>query len=278
MKKFAVHSLVIVFIISSCSSGINQSNTTVASSPTTTNITTITPTYTSSSTLLPEKNEIRFADLGILWQECKLPLLQNRTEEECLGVSRINWSDDTANPFSESYTPPDGMMTGNRLVIGNDIYEAIHQPYGKSYSDLEGKYEYRLYKNRELLLTLKTDFGAYDPNVALINVNGKYAWEFANPSKPTIFFDGADVTQEINIDEAYRPFVISENLIFIAKKGEKMYVVFNGKQIGPAFDFIQTGGYCCEPSKGLIERRPGQYWFWGTRGNQNYVVVITEVK
>lgn len=272
MKNLAVYSLVIVFIISNCISDINQSNTTLTSSHT------VAPAYTSSPTIFPERNEIRFNDLGILWKECKLPLLQNRTDEECLGVSRTNWNEDTINPFSESFTPQDGMMTGNRLVIGKYIYEAIHQPYGKSYSDLEGKYEYGLYKNGELIFTLKTDFGAYDPNVALINVNGKYAWEFAKPSQPTIFFGGTDVTQEINIDAAYRPFVISGNLIFVAQKGEKMYVVFNGKQIGPAFDSIQTGGYCCERSKGLIERRPGQYWFWGTRGNQSYVVAITEVK
>jgi hypothetical protein len=278
MKNFALYSLVIIFIVSSCIPDLNQIETTVTPSPTITHTATIAPSPAPSATFFPERNEIRFNDLGILWQECELPLSQDHTDEECLGVARTNWNDVSTKPFSESFTPPDGMLPGNRLLIGNDVYEAIHQPYGKSYSDLEGKFEYGLYKNGELLLMLKTDFGAYDPNVTLINVNGKYAWEFAKPSQPTIFFDGVDVTQELDLDEAYRPFVISENLIFIAEKDENMYAVFDGEQIGPAFDFIQNGDYCCEPPKGLIERRPGQYWFWGRRGDQSYVVVITEIK
>ena len=236
----------------------------------------LSPTHTPTSTSLPERIEIHFYKLELLWRECELPRPNNESQEECLGVTMSKRTESESSPFGETFTPPGGLSRGFRLTIGNDVYESVHQPSPEGgYSDANGMYEYHLFKNGQLLLTMITTFSAYDPNVSLLNINGKYAWEFANPKQPTIIYDGVDLRQEFDLEAAYRPYVVGETMIFVARKNGNMFVVADGEQIGPGFDQIYNG-YCCETK--TIIRSPGQYWFWATREGRRFVVAITEIK
>jgi hypothetical protein len=225
---------------------------------------------------LPERIEIHFYELGLLWRECELPRPINESLEECLGVTMTKRDEDNAFPFGESFTPPGGLRRGFRLTIGSDVFEALHQPSSDGgYSDANGIYTYNLFKNNELQISMTTTFGGYDPNAGLLNINGKYAWEFANPKQPTIIYDGVDLCKEFHLEAAYRPYVIGDKMIFVAMNDEKMFVIANGEQIGTVFDQIYNG-YCCETAR--IIRSPEQYWFWGTSEGRSFAVVITEIK
>ena len=231
------------------------------------------PTKSPTPTSLPERIEIHFNELGLLWRECELPRPVNESQEECLGVTMSDWAENDRSIFADTFTPPGGLMRGFRLTIGDDVFEALHQPSPDGgFSDANGIHTYNLFRNGQLLLSMITTFSAYDPNAGLLNINGKYAWEFADPRQPTIIYDGVDLRQEFDLEGAYRPYVIGETMIFVAKNNEKMFVMANGEQIGPTFDEIYNG-YCCETTS--IVRLPGQYWFWATSEGRRFVVVIT---
>jgi len=234
---------------------------------------TLSPTDSPTPTSLPERIEIHFPDLGLLWRECELPRPNNENPEECLGVTMTKRDENDPFPFGETFTPLNGLTRGFRLTIGSDIFEALHQPSPDGgYSDANGILTYSLFKNGELQISKATTMGGYDPNAGLLNINGKYAWEFANPKQPTIIYDGVDIRQEYGLEAAYRPYVIGDKMIFVARNDGKMYVIADEQQIGPEFDKI-SNGYCCETTP--IIRSRGQYWFWATNEGRSFVVVIT---
>jgi len=231
------------------------------------------PTPSPTPTSLPERTEIHFENLGLVWRDCELPRPHYQSQEDCLGVTKKETFEDGESPFGEHFLPPGALMQGWRLFIGNDVYEALHQPYMvKAFSDPDDWLEYKLFKNGQILITRKSKLTGYDPNAGLLNINGKYAWEFANPYQATVIYDDVDLRQQYGLEAVYRPYVINGKMIFVARDNGKMFVVVDGKSIGPEFDEIEIG-YCCETVG--IYRYPGQYWFWGSRESRNFVVVIT---
>lgn len=230
------------------------------------------PTSSPTPTTLPERIEIRFEELGLLWHECELPRPQNQTKEDCLGVTMNARMDGDESPFGETFTPQGGISPAKRLRIGNDVYEAVHVPYqGKGFTGPDGLAEFRLYKNSRLLITKRTHMVGYE-NASLLNINGKYTWEFAEYMIETIIYDGVDLRQELGFEAVYRPYIIEGRMIFVARNHGKMFVVVDGVQIGHAYDEI-LNGYCCETPK--IMRAPGQYWFIGKKDGRTFQVVIT---
>jgi len=230
------------------------------------------PIFTPSPTFLPERIEIQFEDLGLLWRECELSRSYYQSQEECLGVTMTKLNEGDESPFGESFSQPKGLLPGWRLSIGNDIFETVHQPSQEGgFTDANNQAEFRLFKNDRLLISKIIPMPAHNPNASLLNINGKYAWELT----PTIIYDGVDLRQEFSLKAAYRPYVIGKQMIFVAMNNGKMFVVADGEQIDPTFDQIYNG-YCCETVH--IIRTPGQYWFRGTREGREFAVVITAIK
>ena len=119
-------------------------------------------------------------------------------------------------------------------------------------------------------------FTTYSPNRALVVAGGKCAWELAGWNEPKIIYDGINLVEKYNLDAAYVPHELNSTLIFVAKEGNQYFVVYDGEEFGPDFDGISVG-YCCDAAGYTIMRRQGQYWFWGTREGEYYVVVISEL-
>ena len=75
--------------------------------------------------------------------------------------------------------------------------------------------------------------GSSAPNLRLQNIAGQAAWEFANEDTNTIIYAGQDLRQKYTIYKAYRPYSLNDKLIFIAQKGDKYFVVYNGRRATP---------------------------------------------
>jgi len=151
-----------------------------------------------------------------------------------------------------------------RNTINGDFYETDNEPGGL----------YTLFRNGKIFAESVSGFTTYTPNRSLQDVGGKVVWELANPENPTIIFDGMDLRQEFNLDAAYLPYNINDNLIFVAKKDSKYFVMYGEEQIGPGFNNISIA-YCCGPAGYSIQRVQGQYWFWGVRESRYYLVMIS---
>jgi plastocyanin len=221
-----------------------------------------TPTY------VPQKTEIIYQEVGIMWQECSITYPIWDVAQACLGLMLPDWSEEDRQRLGEQ---KDGIGP-IRQTIGNDVYETTDTD---KHNRMET--EYVLLKNNEVITTITGTQWAYDPNQSLIDVGGKIAWEFADHEHPTVIYDGKDVRGEYNVEAAYRPYDVGEKLLFVAQKDGKYFVVYDGQKLGPEFELIQIA-YCCEPAMYSIRRLQGQYWFWGSRNGQNYIVVITAIQ
>lgn len=217
------------------------------------------------------KNENHYEEVGLLWVECQIYQSESGVNywelaQKCLGVEPSQEMIDQKNRFGEFFfaSPTLEYPQDLRLAIGNDVYETKHQ--GPEY--------FELMKNGETIVIASGSIG-FDPmNKALLDVNGKITWEFlSNP--PTIIYDGIDLREKYSLDAAYIPNSVNENLIFVAEKDGKYFVMYGEQKLGPSFDYIKIA-YCCEGVRYSISRPINQYWFWGTRDGKGYVVAITE--
>jgi hypothetical protein len=233
-------------------------------------ITTQPPTPTDTPTPVPvSKSETVYDDLSLTWLECGLPsdYYHNwRAAEGCLGLSLPSWQATDRARLGEYFERTPQVFKDIRLVIGADVYETGYQP-------CQSEFCYTLYKNGRPFATASAYFTSYNPNRALMDIGGKSAWELADYRSPTIIYDGIDLRAVYGLEAAYVPYEINGKLIFAARKEGKFLVVYEGKPIGPAFDEIAVG-YCCGPAAYSIWRAQGQYWFWGKRGDQHFVVAI----
>lgn len=226
-----------------------------------------TPAISPTPTIVPQKTERIYQDVGLLWQECNLSFKDWQSGEECLGISLPKTSEAEKGFFGEQN---DGIGPITQ-TIGNDSYESMF------ISENSGQLDYALLKNSEVITTITGTIEGYDPNQSLINFNGEILWEFANYNHETVIYDGRDFRNEYGLDAVYRPYIIGRKLIFVARQGRKYYVIYDGQKIGPDFDEISIA-YCCEPAMYSISRINGQYWFWGNRNGQNYIVMISAIQ
>ncbi len=222
-----------------------------------------TPASSPTSTIIPVLTEEIYQDAGLLWQECNLLYKDWQSGEECLGVELPDWSETERGFFGYQQ---DGIGTITQTV-GNDAYEGIFISWN------DGQEEYALRKNGEVVTTITAEQEGYDPNRSLINLNGKILWEFAGYQHETVIYDGKDLRQGYGADALYLPYLVGRRLILVARQGSKYFIVYDGQKIGPDFDKIEIA-YCCEPAMYSIRRVKGEYWFWGDRNKQNYLVRI----
>ncbi len=226
-----------------------------------------TPASTPTPTSVPVLMERMYQDAGLVWQECNLPYEDWQSGEDCLGVKMADWSEQVRGFFGYQQ---DGIGTITQ-TIGSDIYESVFV------SAYLGQEEFALLKNDRVMTTLSGAIEGYDPNQSLINLDGKILWEFAAYQHETVIYDGIDLRDEHGLDAAYRPYIIGGKLILAARQGSKYYIVYDGQKIGPEFDKIVIA-YCCEPAMYSIRRVDGEYWFWGSRAGQNYIVRISAIQ
>lgn len=149
-----------------------------------------------------------------------------------------------------------------RMVIGDDVYETR---YSRSPSGLD----YELLKNGDAIAKTSASFVTFDPNRNLWNIGGKLVWEVADPS--VIFVDGVNQNEKYQFEGSYFPYEIKNKLIYIAKKNGKYSIVYDEKIIDPEFDEMYMA-YCCGTTRVLYGQ--GQYWVWGKRDGNYYVVGI----
>jgi len=232
-------------------------------------INTATPVVSPMPSGVPQKIEVIYQEIGILWQECNLTDKNWQNAEACLGFIQPDWSEGDRQRLGEQ----NDVTGGLRQTIGNDVYETMYLP--DTWNSM--RREYVLLKNTEVIATITGTFTGYDPNRSLLNVGGKIVWEFADPEHPTVIYDGRDVRSEYNVEAAYIPYDIGGKLLFVARENGKYYLIYDGQKLGPEFDEISIA-YCCEFGLYSIRHLQGQYWFWGSRNGQNYIVVISAIR
>mgnify|MGYP001033396778 CR=1 FL=1 len=213
-------------------------------------------TYALSETVLDE--------VGLVWRECDTSqggYLDWKQAEACFGRPPPVWSDDDKRN-SGTRTEDD-----LRLTVGDDTYET--RAHGVAFLSWS-----TLYQNGRALHAVFDGSDFHPPNISLRNVAGKVAWEFTGEHQQLIIYDGRDTRSLYDLDAAYRPYEIAGKLLFVGKKDEKYFVMYDGQRIGPEFDQIIIA-YCCEIALYSVRYGQFRYSFWGTRGDGRYVVEIT---
>jgi hypothetical protein len=182
--------------------------------------------------LLPKP--IRFvtpSEAGLDWQECQLPGTSAWEEPvDCL---------DTSSPvLSETERSAFGQYVANdvvQLTLGRDVYKAHAK-------DMVVLTLYDLYKNESRVKSL---IGLGDTlwlHMFLQNIGGHVAWQIANENPATIIYDGKDVRRLYGLDKAHAPYSLAGKLIFVAQKGGKYFIMYDGQKIGPDFGSVSTWG------------------------------------
>jgi hypothetical protein len=133
---------------------------------------------------------------------------------------------------------------------------------------------YTLYKNGWAVKSLFGRFTAYSPNISLQNIASQAAWEFADDKTNTIIYAGQDLRRLYGIDKAYAPYSLNNKLIFIAQKGGKYFVVYDGVRLTPEFDHVMVA-YCCESVLDSVKAGHGKYLFSAKRNGGSLLVEIT---
>ena len=68
-------------------------------------------------------------------------------------------------------------------------------------------------------------------------------------------YGGVDLRSAYNIEAAYAPYALRDKLIFVARRDDQYFVVYDGQRLGPAYDRIHIA-YCCEPAATSAPARP----------------------
>lgn len=215
--------------------------------------------YLLPSPLLPKPiRSVTPSEAGLDWQECQLP-----------GASAMEEPVDCFDPFPPVLSETEKGNFGNdtvQLTVGHDVYKA-------QANDIAVLTFYNLYRNESRIKSL---IGVGDTlwlHMFLQNIGGKVAWEIANENPATIVYDGKDVRHLYGLDKAHASYSLAGKLIFVAQKGGKYFVMYDGQKVGPDFDQIIIA-YCCETALYSVHFGQGRYQFRGTRGDKNYIVEI----
>jgi len=89
----------------------------------------------------------------------------------------------------------------------------------------------------------------------------------------TVLWDGEDLRKTYGIDAAYEPAELGGLLVFIGRKANRYFVVFDGKRVGPDFEDMRLGTCCMEASYRPRASENG-YRFNGSRQGREVQVVI----
>jgi hypothetical protein len=204
--------------------------------------------------------------LGLIWEECPMTGSEYPSFNVAEGCFRHPWPDygDISSTYGSRLA--DGPW---KLVIGTDTYTTTPRA-----DVLLSVVRETLYRNGQPIRSLTGTMTAFDPGVALRNLDGKVAWEFAGGDVATVIYDGQDLREEFGVAEARRPHTIRGKLIFVARQDGKAFVVYDGRRIGPDFDEIFTA-YCCMIGLSSVRFGRDAYAFVARRDGTPYVVLIT---
>jgi hypothetical protein len=152
------------------------------------------------------------------------------------------------------------------LELENQTFETFHD--GNAYS---------LYRDDDLILEIEFPGEAYNPQRSLQSIADQIIWELAKDQVSIIYRDQGSINQERNLEGAYYPYAIADQLLYIGRRESRYQLYYNDQPIGGAFDQISIG-YCCAPEYYTVQRVNGEYWFWGIRGGRYYLVLIKETQ
>jgi hypothetical protein len=77
-----------------------------------------------------------------------------------------------------------------------------------------------------------------------------------------------------DLDAAYRPYELDGKLVWIGRRDDAYFVVYDGEQVGPLLYKIIIA-YCCETSLYAPRFGEGRYVFWGQEGDGSRLIEIT---
>ena len=133
-------------------------------------------------------------------------------------------------------------------------------------------------KNGHAIATLRGVHDSFDgrsPDLSLEEVGGKAAWAFYDRvrDQATIVYDGQDVRRLYGLDRAIAPYEVGGQLIFLGSRGERCFVVYDGRQVGPDSACVHLSlAFCCEGVLYNPRYGGGRYMFWG--GQQGGAVCV----
>jgi len=200
---------------------------------------------------------------GLVWQECLLAEGYGnwRQAQECFGLPEPTGEREDGIYYSKRVG-----MDNFQLNIGEDVYQT-HR-IGSLFS-----FEvYYLSRNQWPISIQLGEFIAHSPNIGLDDVDGKAAWEFVSFDKPTIIYNGRNLRQRYNLDQAFSPYNLNGKLVFLAQQDDSYFVVYDGKRLTPDYEDV-VHAYCCEAFMYSPGGRQGAYLFNTKRNGKNYFVM-----
>jgi hypothetical protein len=125
------------------------------------------------------------------------------------------------------------------LQIDQDIYQTKRLGGFLSFE------VYLLTKNNWPINIQLGSFLTHSPNIGFHDVAGEAAWEFVSFDKPTIIYNGRNLRQRYNLDQAFSPYDLKGKLVFLAQQEDNYFVVYDGKRLTPDYEDV-VHAYCCE--------------------------------
>ena len=203
-------------------------------------------------------------EVGLSWHECELQsdIEEWKQIEICLGHPLPTQSE------AERAWAAKGAAGSRELRIGQHAYNtrAIEIPY-TPWSI------YAFSRDSRPIKVFVSEQSGHDPDISLLSLENRAAWEYADDRRATIIYDGKDLRRVYALDAAYRPYLIAGKLIFVGRKDNSSFIVYDGRRIGPQFDRIMVA-YCCEEMLYSARSGEGRYVFWGTRDGRRHIVEV----
>jgi len=202
---------------------------------------------------------------GLVWQECLLAEGYGnwRQAQECFGLPEPTWEREDGSNYSKRVG-----MDDFQLNIGEDDYQTHRM---SSFFSFE---VYSLSRNQWPISIQLGEFIAHSPNIGLDDVAGKPVWEFVAIDTPTVIYNGRNLRQRYNLDQAFSPYSLNGKLVFLGQQADHYFLVYDGKRLSPDYEDV-IHAYCCEAVMYSPGGSQGRYLFNATRDGQKYLVVLT---
>ena len=262
MKRLGLCTICLLWVLSGCvAPALPQPEPSVSEVVGATVPDALPPTPTPLPTIEPNEQVL---ESGLRWRECRVSSLDWREGEACLGYSRF--------ALEESVTTGTRMENGEwMLQVDGAVDSAVYET--RTWEKF-GLLSASLYKDGHRLHTFFDRASGFPPDLSLRLIDDQVAWAYSGDRVQTIAYGGRDVRVQYNLDAAYAPYELGGKLIFVAKKDDASFIMYDGERIGAPFDEIFTA-HCCEIGLyapfGVAER----YGFWGKREGSYRVVEIT---
>ena len=221
----------------------------------------------ASLILLINKKELSVSTpeaAGLVWQECLLAEGYGnwRQAQECFGLPEPTGEREDGFNYSKRVG-----MDNFQLNIGEDVYQTHRTG---SFFSFE---VYSLSRNQWPISIQLGEIIAHSPNIGLNDVAGKPVWEFVAIDKPTVIYNGRNLRQRYNLDQAFSPYSLNGKLVFLGQQADRYFVVYDGKRLSPDYEDV-IHAYCCEAVMYSPEGSQGAYIFNARRDGKNYLILL----